>query len=86
MALLLAMSSSSLMPVTVTPSPPTLKEAAVVMGRVTVPVNVGLALSALVPLATAMLLNSVSISVPLTILAGLPETKASLVAKFVVLV
>jgi hypothetical protein len=48
-----------------------------------VPVKVGLAKSALVATAVAMLLNSVSISVPLTIFKGLPEAKASLVAKLV---
>lgn len=49
-------------------------------------VNVGDAKSALVAMATAMLLNSVSISVPLTILSGSPEGRASLVAKLVLLV
>jgi hypothetical protein len=34
-------------------------------------------------MAVAILLNSVSISVPLTIFNELPEDKASLVAKFV---
>jgi len=49
-------------------------------------VNVGDAVSALVATAVAMLLNSVSISVPLTILRGSPEGSASLVAKLVLLV
>ena len=48
--------------------------------------KVGLAVSALVALAVAMLLNSASISVPLTILAALPEGRESFVAKLVVLV
>ena len=56
------------------------------VAAVTVPVKVGLAVSALVALAVAMLLNSVSISVPLTILAALPEGRESFVAKLVVLV
>ena len=112
MALLEDISSSSLMPVTVAPSPamlmlvfativvPTMLEALAApivvpsiapplisaVGIVTVPVNVGPAVSALVATAVAMLLNSVSISVPLTILLALPEGKESLVAKFVVFV
>lgn len=49
-------------------------------------VSVGDAVSALVATAVAMLLNSVSISVPLTILSGSPEGSASLVAKLVLLV
>jgi hypothetical protein len=53
---------------------------------VTVPVNVGLAVFAFVALAVAMLLNSESISVPLTILFGSPELRESLVAKLVVFV
>jgi hypothetical protein len=53
---------------------------------VTLPVNVGDAKSALVAMAVAMLLNSVSISVPLTILSGSPEVSASFVAKLVLLV
>ena len=40
---------------------------------VVVPVSAALAESAFVALAICMLLNSVSISVPLTILAALPE-------------
>ena len=40
----------------------------------------------LVALATAMLSNSVLISVPLTILAGLPDGRESLAAKLVVLI
>ena len=50
------------------------------------PVNAGLAKFALVATAVEMLLNSVSISVPLTILLASPDTKLSLVAKLVVLV
>jgi hypothetical protein len=53
---------------------------------VKVPVNVGDALFDFVAIAVAMLSNSVLISVPLTILAGLPEGNESFVAKFVVLV
>ena len=111
-ALLEDISSSSLIPVTVAPSPAmlTLVLATMVVpviaaavdaptvvpsiappfrstvGIVTVPVNVGLAMSALVADAVAILSNSVSISVPLTILLALPEGKLSLAAKFVVFV
>jgi hypothetical protein len=46
-------------------------------------VNVGDARSALVATAVAMLLNSVLISVPLTIFSGSPDGRASLVAKLV---
>jgi hypothetical protein len=53
---------------------------------VSVPVNVGEAEFDLVATAVAMLSNSVFISVPLTILAGLPEGNESFVAKFVDLV
>ena len=56
------------------------------VAAVTVPVNVGPAVFALVALAVARLLNSVSISVPLTILLGSPELRESLVAKLVVFV
>ena len=56
------------------------------VGSVGVPVKVGDAKSALVATAVAMLLNSVSISVPLTIFKGLPEDRLSLVAKFVLFV
>jgi hypothetical protein len=49
----------------------------VAVAAVGVPVNTGLSRSAFVPTATAMLLNSVSISVPLTIFKGLPEGRAS---------
>ena len=45
--------------------------------------STGLAKSALVATAVAMLANSVLISVPLTIFSGLPDVRASLVAKFV---
>jgi hypothetical protein len=51
-----------------------------------VPVSAALLAFALVADAVAMLLNSVSISVPLTILAALPEGSESFAAKFVVLV
>jgi hypothetical protein len=60
--------------------------ATVPVGNVGVPVKVGLAKSALVAIAVAMSLNSVSISVPLTILSGLPLVRLSLVAKLVDLV
>lgn len=50
------------------------------------PVKVGLARSAFVAIAVAMLLNSVSISVPLTILFASPDGRVSLVAKLVLLV
>jgi hypothetical protein len=43
-----------------------------------VPVKAGLSRSALVVIAVAMLLNSVSISVPLTIFKGLPVARVSL--------
>jgi len=56
-------------------------EAAV--GAVGVPVNTGLSRSAFVALDVAMLLNSVSISVPLTIFKGLPVARASFEAKLV---
>ena len=49
-------------------------------------VKVGDTRSALVATAVAMLLNSVSISVPLTILSGSPDDSASLVAKLVLFV
>ena len=45
--------------------------------------STGLARSALVATATAMAANSTLISVPLTIFSGLPDVRASLVAKFV---
>jgi hypothetical protein len=51
------------------------------VGAAGVPVNVGDAVSALVEIAVAMLLYSVSISVPLIILAGLPVSSASFAAK-----
>ncbi len=57
--------------------------AVVPVGNAGVPVNVGLARSALVATAVAILLNSVSISVPLTILPALPDASASLAAKSV---
>jgi len=47
------------------------------VGAVGVPVKAGLKRSAFVALDTAMLLNSVSISVPLTIFKGLPVARAS---------
>lgn len=53
---------------------------------VTVPVNVGDAVFALVATEVAMLLYSASISVPLIIFDGLPDAKLSLTAKLVVLV
>ena len=56
------------------------------VGAVGVPVNVGLAKSALVATAVAMLSNSVLISVPLTIFKGSPADKESLEAKLVLFV
>ena len=50
------------------------------------PVMAAEELSVLVATAVAILLNSVSISVPLTILRGLPEASASLDAKLVLYV
>jgi hypothetical protein len=50
-----------------------------------VPVKVGLFRSALDEIAEAIALYSVSISVPLIILAGLPVAKPSLTAKLVAL-
>ena len=47
------------------------------------PVNVGELTSALLVTAVAIALYSVSISVPLIILSGLPVSKVSFVAKFV---
>ena len=52
----------------------------------TFPSKLGLSLSAFVALAVAILLNSVSNSVPLTILLGSPGFNVSLEAKSVVLV
>jgi len=57
-----------------------------VMPVIVPPVMAAEALSVLVAMAVAMLLYSVSISVPLTIFKGLPGDKLSLVAKLVVLV
>jgi hypothetical protein len=54
--------------------------------RVTVPVSVGAAVFAFVATAVAILLNSVSISEPFTILPELPEGRLSFAAKLVVLV
>jgi hypothetical protein len=56
------------------------------VGAAGVPVNVGLDLSALEEIAPLMATSSSSISVPLTILEGLPVDSASLAAKSVVLV
>jgi hypothetical protein len=53
---------------------------------VAVPVSAGLAVSAFVATAVAILLNSVENSVPLIIFEGLPEGKESLVEKLVVTV
>jgi hypothetical protein len=53
------------------------------VGAAGVPVNVGLDVSALDDMAEAIALNSSSISVPFTILPGLPVGSVSLVAKFV---
>ena len=56
-----------------------------VMPTIVPPVIAAEALSVFVATAVAILLNSVSISVPLTIFKGLPELRLSLVAKLVVL-
>jgi hypothetical protein len=50
-----------------------------------VPVRVGLLASSLDATADAIALNSVSISVPLTIFAGLPVVSVSFTAKLVLL-
>jgi hypothetical protein len=60
--------------------------AIVPVGNVGVPVKVGPDKSALVAMAVAILLNSVSISVPLTIFKELPEERLSLLAKLVAFV
>jgi hypothetical protein len=60
-------------------------EPAVAVGAAGVPVNVGDAISALELIAPAIALNSLSISVPLTILLESPVGRVSLVAKFVAL-
>ena len=57
-----------------------------IVSNVVVPVSAAPAASALVATAVAMLLNSVSISVPLTILAASPEGRLSFAAKFTVFV
>jgi hypothetical protein len=61
-------------------------EPAVAVGAAGVPVNVGDAMSALELIAPERALNSLSISVPLTILFESPVGKVSLVAKFVAFV
>jgi len=53
------------------------------VGPAGVPVKVGLLMSDLDEIAEAIALYSVSISVPLMILAGLPVDSPSLTAKFV---
>ena len=53
------------------------------VGAAGVPVKVGLLTSALLDIADAMLVNSVSISVPVMIFAGSPVVRVSLVAKLV---
>jgi hypothetical protein len=58
---------------------------AVAVGAAGTPVNVGDAMSALELTAPAIALNSLSISVPLTILLESPVGRVSLVAKFVAL-
>ena len=55
-------------------------------GTVTVPVNVGEAVFALLAIAGAMLSNSTLNSVPRIILPGSPEGKLSLAAKLVIFV
>lgn len=57
----------------------------VFVGRATVPLNVGLAVSALVLIAVEMLSNSVSNSAPLITLFGSPLESESFAAKSVVL-
>jgi hypothetical protein len=61
-------------------------EPAVAVGAAGVPVNVGEAMSALELIAPEIELNSLSISVPLTILFESPVGRVSLVAKFVAFV
>jgi hypothetical protein len=56
------------------------------VGAAGVPVNVGEAMSALELIAPEIALNSLSISVPLTILLASPVGNVSLVAKLVALV
>jgi hypothetical protein len=56
---------------------------AAAVGAVGVPVNEGLFKSALDAIAEAIAVNSVSISVPLIILLGLPEVNPSLAVKLV---
>jgi len=68
--------------ITVRVSPPSVT----VAGSVTAPVNVGLADSALVAMAVAMLSNSVSNSEPLMTLFGSPVVSESFASKSVVLV
>ena len=58
-------------------------EPSVAVGAAGTPVNVGDAMSALELTAPAIALNSLSISVPLTILLESPVGRVSLVAKFV---
>lgn len=58
----------------------------VTLAAVSVPVKVGLALSDLVAIAVAMLVNSLSISEPRTILLGSPVIKKSLEVKLVTFV
>ena len=58
-------------------------EPATAVGTAGVPVKVGEAISALELIAPAIELNSLSISVPLTILLESPVGRVSLVAKFV---
>lgn len=57
-----------------------------VMPVIEPPVIAAAELSVFVAMAIAMLLNSVSISVPRTILSGSPGVRLSLVAKFVLFV
>ena len=60
--------------------------AAAAVGAAGMPVNVGAARLALVAEATAIASNSTLNSVPLIVLRGLPEARASFVAKFTALV
>jgi hypothetical protein len=53
------------------------------VGAAGVPVNVGLLISALDAIAEEIAVNSVSISVPLTIFPALPVGSPSLAVKFV---
>jgi hypothetical protein len=63
-----------------------LEVAVAAVGAVGVPVSAGELDSALVATAVAIAVYSSSISVPLTVLRGLPVVRASFDAKFVALI